>query len=247
VFTVSVVTTKDVENYTLKSTKSEVDTTITKDTTAGTTDFDFSASVYAQANGASINVVTNSAITYTVTKGGTTIYKAASDDSVTVIDKTLDASGNSAFVISGSALSVSPVYFSSPQYKKMLEAGTYTITATFAVEVATGTGTQSKTTSTSFVVKDSQDTSVGITVKKNDLNNTTSLTNAFTDPTYVNITYDNEDQNIHSVVFPAGSVTVAGNSAYVTTVQVYVTITGTSKQVLVTVPVYKNFTNYSTT
>ena len=122
-------------------------------------------------------------------------------------------------------------------FQKNLAAGTYYVTAKFTAKNNT------VSVSGSFTIKDEQDTSATIRVKKNDLNGMDVKT-ALADTQYAELTYDGLIQNISGKIVKVNS-TPAGNTVYVTSIEVFVKMTGTTSTnyVLMTVPVNASFTN----
>ena len=211
-FTVNYVDTAATQSYQL-SLPTEVDTTVTKDTTAANV---INISVLEMANGGAKNTYSE-AVKYTVKdSAGNTV------DSKYITDNT-------------NSIAVTAVSKSGSQYTKNLKTGTYYVTAEFTV------GTNKVAVSGSFTIKDSQDTNASIKVKNNDLGNTKSVSAAMVDSNYVEFTYDGLLQN--NVVVSKVNSTPAGNTEYVTSVEVFVTITGSANTVLVTVPVNQSFVN----
>lgn len=86
---------------------------------------------------------------------------------------------------------------------------------------------------------------MGYPVKKNDLKTPTTVTAALQDTDYIEITYDGVKQSIASTDIAKIDGTIAGNTAYVKSVDIYVELTGstTNNQVRITVPVNQSFTN----
>ena len=122
-------------------------------------------------------------------------------------------------------------------FQKNLVAGTYYVTAKFTVNK------NIVSVSGSFTIKDEQDTSATIHVKKNDLNGMT-VADALANTQYAELTYDGLIQDISGRIIKVNS-TPAGNTVYVTSIEVFVKMTGTTSTnyVLMTVPVNASFTN----
>ena len=185
-----------------------------------------------------------------------TISDNNSVDATNVVYTIKNAAGKDvtgAFVSkNGTSLTVKTVTAAGAQYQKHLAAGTYYVTGKFKVKDKDANNHYVANTlkevvvSGSFTVKDSQDTAATAKVKKNDLNTTlsTAFTTDGTDP-YVEVSYDGQRQTLNGNVAKIHG-TVAGNTAYVTSVEVFVKITGPNNNyVLVTVPVNQKFTNVS--
>ena len=235
-FTINVVDKAAVQAYQLAM-PTEIDTTVKADT-ADATGFVVTAKVIETANGATIS---------DYTADGTN----AKNVEYTVKDKDgKDVSSD--FVRNDSnVLSVKTVSAAGTKFQKNLAAGTYYVTAKFQVKTKKADGTyegdlRDVAVSGSFTVKDSQDTAAQINVKKNDLDGQ-SVTAALQSKTYMEVTYDGVSQTLTGDVHKING-TIAGNTAYVTSVEVFVQLTntnasGTHNKVLITIPVNQTFTN----
>ena len=210
----------------------EIDTTVKADT-ADATGFVVTAKVIETANGATIG---------DYTADGTN----AKDVEYTVKDKDgKDVSSDFVRNVSN-VLSVKTVSAAGTKFQKNLAAGTYYVTAKFQVKTKKADGTyegdlRDVAVSGSFTVKDSQDTAAQINVKKNDLDGQ-SVTAALQSKTYMEVTYDGVSQTLTGDVHKING-TIAGNTAYVTSVEVFVQLTGSQNKVLITIPVNQTFTN----
>ena len=218
-FSVNVVQTATVQAYQLSV--SDKDTTISGTTPVA--DINVAAKVVETANGATIGDYSATPVTYTVKDS------AGKDVDSNLVSK------------SGETLAIKVVSASGTKFQKTLAAGTYYVTAKFTTTV--NGATKDVTVSGSFTIKDTQDTAAVANVKKNALNGM-SVTAALQDKNYIEVTYDGVSQtltgNVHKV-----NGTIAGNTAYVTSVEVFVTLTGSTNQVLVTIPVNREFTSVS--
>ena len=218
-FSVNVVQTATVQAYQLSV--SDKDTTISGTTPVA--DINVAAKVVETANGATIGDYSATPVTYTVKDS------AGKDVDSNLVSK------------SGETLAIKVVSTSGTKFQKTLAAGTYYVTAKFTTTV--NGATKDVTVSGSFTIKDTQDTAAVANVKKNALNGM-SVTAALQDKNYIEVTYDGVSQtltgNVHKV-----NGTIAGNTAYVTSVEVFVTLTGSTNQVLVTIPVNREFTSVS--
>ena len=250
-FTINVVNKATVQAYQLNM-PTEKDTTVKKESVAN--DYVVEANIVEMANGAKAD-------DYTVVNDTVDPDKAdAKDTSIkatkvvyTVKDATgkdiTDAGKKDGYISQdGTKLTVTTVSSDGMKFEKKLAAGTYYVTGTFKVRTKKADGTYDSNSdlrevkvSGSFTVKDSQDTAASIEVKKNDLENT-ALTTAFASTTYVKVTYDGVEQNLDVAKIHG---TIAGNTAYVSSVEVYVNVTDSSKYVLVKIPVNQKFTNVS--
>ena len=248
-FTINVVKEAATQAYQLDM-ATEMDTTV-KDDTADDTGYVVTAKVVEMANGAK-------ARDYSVVDAVNpdTISDNNSVDATNVVYTIKNAAGKDvtgAFVSkNGTSLTVKTVTAAGAQYQKHLAAGTYYVTGKFKVKDKDANNHYVANTlkevvvSGSFTVKDSQDTAATAKVKKNDLNTTlsTAFTTDGTDP-YVEVSYDGQRQTLNGNVAKIHG-TVAGNTAYVTSVEVFVKITGPNNNyVLITVPVNQKFTNVS--
>ena len=243
-FTVNFVDNAAVQAYQL-ALPTEMDTTVKADTTTDT-GYDVVVNVVETANGAAIGNYAGSEPTATATTSSVVSYAVK------------DASGKDVssdyYTQSGNTLTIKTVSASGASFQKNLAAGTYYVTATFKAKTKKADGTYDATStlgdvavSGSFTVKDTQDTAAQINVKKNDLGNQ-SVTSALQNKTYVEITYDGVLQTISTSDVHKVNGTVAGNTAYVTSVEVFVQLTntradGTHNKVLITIPVNQQFTN----
>lgn len=229
VFTVNFVKSAEVQSYQL-SLPTEVDTTVTKDTTADTT---ITAKVVKMANGAAIDDYASTSDADTQVKY--TVKDSAGKD---VDSKYLDTASDSLTIkaVSSSAIS------SGKEYQKNLAAGTYYVTATFKVADANGVK-NTVTVSSSFTIKDSQNTGANCNVKKNDLQNNYSVADAFTLTDFVEVTYDNLTQTLNSNTIHKINSTAAGNTVTVASVEVFVKVTDSNNYVLITIPVNQTFVN----
>ena len=243
-FTVNFVDNAAVQAYQL-ALPTEMDTTVKADTTTDT-GYDVVVNVVETANGAAIGNYAGSEPTATATTSSVVTYAVK------------DASGKDVssdyYTQSGNTLTIKTVSASGASFQKNLAAGTYYVTATFKAKTKKADGTYDATStlgdvavSGSFTVKDTQDTAAQINVKKNDLGNQ-SVTSALQSKTYVEITYDGVSQSIGTGDVHKVNGTVAGNTAYVTSVEVFVQLTntradGTHNKVLITIPVNQQFTN----
>lgn len=232
VFTVNFVKSANVQSYQL-SLPTEVDTTVTKDTASATT---IEAKVVEMANGAAIGDYASDSsdsdtkVTYTVKDS------AGKDVDSKYLDTTTKADTLVINAVSSSAIS------SSTNYQKNLAAGTYYVTATFKVADANGVK-NTVTVSNSFKIKDSQNTKANCNVKKNDLQNTYSVEDAFKLTDFVEVTYDNLTQALNSNTIHKINSTAAGNTVTVASVEVFVKVTDSNNYVLITIPVNRTFIN----
>ena len=232
VFTVNFVKSATVQSYQL-SLPTEVDTTVTKDTASATT---IEAKVVEMANGAAIGDYASDSsdsdtkVTYTVKDS------AGKDVDSKYLDTTTKADTLVINAVSSSAIS------SSTNYQKNLAAGTYYVTATFKVADANGVK-NTVTVSNSFKIKDSQNTKANCNVKKNDLQNTYSVEDAFKLTDFVEVTYDNLTQALNSNTIHKINSTAAGNTVTVASVEVFVKVTDSNNYVLITIPVNRTFIN----
>ena len=219
-FTVNFVKKSDTQAYQL-SLPTEVNTTVGTDTAAK--DILVSVSVDKMGNGAPIG-----------TYSGDVEYTVKDSNGKDIDSKYIDKNGASAINIK--AVSCSAITGGNG-FQKNLVAGTYYVTAKFTVNKNT------VSVSGSFTIKDEQDTSATIHVKKNDLNGMT-VADALANTQYAELTYDGLIQDISGRIIKVNS-TPAGNTVYVTSIEVFVKMTGTTSTnyVLMTVPVNASFTN----
>ena len=169
-------------------------------------------------------------VTYTVKDS------AGKDVDSKYLDTTTKADTLVINAVSSSAIS------SNTNYQKNLAAGTYYVTATFKVADANGVK-NTVTVSNSFKIKDSQNTKANCNVKKNDLQNTYSVEDAFKSTDFVEVTYDNLTQALNSNTIHKINSTAAGNTVTVASVEVFVKVTDSNNYVLITIPVNRTFIN----
>ena len=247
-FTINYVDAAAVQAYQLKM-PTEIDTTVKADT-ADDSAYALYAWVVETANGATIGDYQGSdAVDAADAEATTVTYTVKDKDGKDVTGDfvdTYDTDGTH-------GLAIQTVSGSSAKYQKNLVAGTYYVTAKFKAKTKKADGTYDATSklrevavSGSFTVKDSQDTAAQIDVKKNDLNGI-SVTAALQDKNFIEVTYDGVSQTLTGDVHKVNG-TIAGNTAYVTSVEVYVQLTntnamGTHNKVLITIPVNRTFTH----
>ena len=219
-FTVNFVKKSDTQAYQL-SLPTEVNTTVGTDTAAK--DILVLVSVDKMGNGAPIG-----------TYSGDVEYTVKDSNGKDIDSKYIDKNGANAINIK--AVSCSAITGGNG-FQKNLVAGTYYVTAKFTVNK------NIVSVSGSFTIKDEQDTSATIHVKKNDLNGMT-VADALANTQYAELTYDGLIQDISGRIIKVNS-TPAGNTVYVTSIEVFVKMTGTTSTnyVLMTVPVNASFTN----
>ena len=236
-FTVNYVDSADTQAYQL-SLPTEVDTTVKGDT-ADVSGYTVTAKVVKTANGATIGDLDASTDSHVRALKYVVKDKDGKDVDSKYVDTTSDAD----------KAVISTVSKSGVGFIKNLSAGTYYVTATFEAEQKNSDGTYSNvwnkvSVSGSFTVKDSQDTAATPNVKANDLKNT-SVKAALQNKSVIEITYDGVSQTISPSDVYKVNGTLAGNTAYVTSVEVYVALTDSSKnnKVLITIPVNQSFSN----
>ena len=232
-FTVNAVdTATKAQSYEVKVDNAEVDTTINKN---GDMPADITVKVAAMANGGALNYVDESVIKYVVKKGTDTVYETGVKTSAAI-----NAGRNTA-----ENLTVHPVSNGGIYFDKQLAAGTYNVTATFYVNDAgntaatAATGYKKVTVGGSFTIKDTQDSKVTFHIEKNDTTDT--VASAFADQNYVKVYYDGQLQTIgaNDVIEVKGTA-LTGGGAFVTTVKLYVTVSGSNGAVKVPVTVNVN-------
>ena len=244
-FTVNVVDNATVaQSYEVKVDNAEIDTTINKN---GDLPADISVKVAKMANGAAFDYVPVSAITYEVKKGSDTVYKTGATTSAAI------NSGSNAV----NNLTVKAVDdTNAPHYDKQLAAGTYNVTATFYVKTTATSNTYAATAvdndykkvtvGASFVIKDTQDSKVTFKIVNNDVSGT--IATAFESQSYVEVYYDGQLQTIASGdVIEVKGTALTNGGAFVNTVKLYVTVSGSNGavKVPVTVTVNDQFKNCS--
>lgn len=132
-------------------------------------------------------------------------------------------------------LTVKPVAAStvsgSAIYTKNLEAGTYTVTAKF-----TNAASKAITVSGSFTIKDTQDSKASCNIKNNKFGLDNTVAAAFMNQTLVEVYYDGVKQTITNVIDVDGTA-LSNGGAYVKSVKLYVNVSGSNNYFNVTVPV----------
>ena len=234
---VNVVKKDAVQSYELMMNQSEVDTTISAGTDA---DFDITIKVAEMANGAAVDEYSASSVEYTITNAkNETIAKVgkglASKDVTTGAAVSENISDNNLTVETVSTATSG----SSISYVKNLSAGQYNVTAKFTIAASADGKTPAKdvTCVGSFTIKDTQDTKVTYEIPNYDFASKT-VTAAFADKTLVKVFYDGVEQNLStSDIDKVHGTALSNGGAYVKTVDVYVTLSGTSKKVLVPVTI----------
>ena len=232
-FTVNAVdTATKAQSYEVKVENAEVDTTINKN---GDMPADITVKVAAMANGGALAYVDATDIKYVVKKGTDTVYETGVKTSAAI-----NAGRNTA-----EDLTVHPVSNGGIYFDKQLAAGTYNVTATFYVNDAgntaatASTGYKKVTVGGSFTIKDTQDSKVTFHIEKNDTTGTVAY--AFADQNYVKVYYDGQLQTIEpSDVIEVKGTALTGGGAFVTTVKLYVTVSGSNGTVKVPVTVNVN-------
>ncbi len=234
-FTVTLVETAATQAYELKFNQNKVNTTIGTGTVTES-DYDITVDVAEMANGGALDTLAASTpVKYTVkTSAGKTIAVVGKNpsDNTAVSATTCPAISSNASV-SGNKLTIDTLASSSAGYKKNIDKGTYVVTAEFYSDYSTNK--KPVTVSGSFTIEDTQDTLVSYKFITNDFGSNTVKT-AFTNSSLVEVYYDGVKQTITDVADVDGTVLTNGG-AFVKTVDLYVTISGSSNKVCVKVPV----------
>ena len=223
------------QSYEVKVDNAEIDTTINA---KGEMPSNIKVNVAQMANGAAFDVVDAQYVKYVVKKGTDTIFETSGKTSAAIN-----------YGSNGTAdLTIAAVNQNVEKYDKLLSAGTYNVTATFYVKttstgslfsVSDATGYKKVTVGGSFVIKDTQDSKVTFTIENNDLTGTVAT--AFASQSYVKVYYDGQLQTIDpSDVIEVKGTSLTNGGAYVTTVKLYVTVSGSNGQVKVPVTVTVN-------
>ena len=234
-FTVTLVETAATQAYELKFNQNKVNTTIGTGTVTES-DYDITVDVAEMANGGALDTLAASTpVKYTVkTSAGKTIAVVGKNpsDNTAVSATTCPAISSNASV-SGNKLTIDTLASSSAGYKKNIDKGTYVVTAEFYSDYSTNK--KPVTVSGSFTIEDTQDTLVSYKFITNDFGSNTVKT-AFTNSSLVEVYYDGVKQTITDVADVDGTVLTNGG-AFVKTVDLYITISGSSNKVCVKVPV----------
>lgn len=212
--------------YKLRFDKTAVDTTVTSDTSTAQS---VKASVVQMVNG---GVKTYAAVASDVTY----VVKNAKGEKIaevskTTATKTCAAVADTSSVGANETLEIKASELSTDDFTKNLAAGTYSVTATFK---ATSTSPATSVTGT-FTVADTQDSLASIVIV-NDNFGTNNIDAALKDPTLVKVYYDGVLQTI-STVKDIDAIELTNGGAYLKSVTVMVNVTGTTKNVPVTIPV----------
>lgn len=234
-FTVTLVESATTQAYELKFNQNKVDTTIGTGSVAGS-DYNVTVDVAEMANGGALNTLAaTTPVKYTVkTSAGKTIAvvgKNPSDGSAVSATTCAAISGNDS--VDDNKLTIDTLASSGAGYKKNIEKGTYVVTAEFYSDY--GTNKKPVTVSGSFTIEDTQDTLVSYKLISNDFG-TKTVKEAFKDSTLVEVCYDGVKQTITDVADVDG-VALSNGGAFVKTVDLYVTISGSNNKVCVKVPV----------
>lgn len=234
-FTVTLVETAATQAYELKFNQNKVNTTIGTGTVTES-DYDITVDVAEMANGGALDTLAASTpVKYTVkTSAGKTIAVVGNNPSDgTAASATTCAAISSNASVSGNKLTIDTLASSTAGFKKNIDKGTYVVTAEFYSDY--GTNKKPVTVSGSFTIEDTQDTLVSYKFITNDFGSNTVKT-AFTNSSLVEVYYDGVKQTITDVADVDGTV-LANGGAFVKTVDLYVTISGSSNKVCVKVPV----------
>ena len=233
---VNVVKKDAVQSYELMMNQSEVDTTISAGTDAN---FDITIKVAEMANGAAVEEYSASDVEYTITNAkNETIAKVGKSLSAKDVTTGAAVSAN----ISDNNLTVNTVSKTTSgsnisSYVKNLSAGQYNVTAKFTIPAVGKTPAKDVTCVGSFTIKDTQDTKVTYEIPDYDFASKTVAV-AFADKTLVKVFYDGVEQYLSTAdIDKVHGTALTNGGAYVKTVDVYVTLSGTSKKVLVPVTI----------
>ena len=223
------------QSYEVKVDNAEIDTTINA---KGDMPSNIGVKVVQMANGAAFDTVDAQYVKYVVKKGTDTIFETSG--------KTSAAINNGSNAVDD--LAITAVSKSGVKYDKLLPAGTYNVTATFYVKTTNTSSAFSASEATdfkkvtvggSFVIKDTQDSKVTFTIENNDLTGT--VASAFANQSYVKVYYDGKLQTIaDDDVIEVKGTSLTNGGAFVTTVKLYVTVSGSDGHVKVPVTVTVN-------
>lgn len=229
---VNVVKTATVQSYEVKIDKTEVDTTVSA-AGYGVTDKDITIQVAEMANGGALDYYNNSDVEYTVknAKGDVIAHVGNGLTSGVVTCSAINAN------ITNNTLVVKPVTVNSSIYDKNLSAGTYYVTAKFTVS------SKDVVVGGSFTIKDTQDEKVSFSIKNNNFG-TNTIEAAFegaldsNNNKFVVVYYDGLEQNVTSSdVIEVKGRALSSGGAFVKTVKLYVTVSGSTNKVPVTLNV----------
>ena len=239
-------------DYEVRFNQTTVDTTIGKSAVT-TSDYDVTIQTVRKANGAAIAYASNE-VQYTIKNAdGKVVYNNGTVSGAAVTADATVVTG-AAFTTTGAlpsnTLTVNTVSLKSgtaSTYDKNLAAGTYYVTAKFK-----GDDGKMVTVGSTFTVKDTQASKASFLIKNNALG-TSTVASAFEGATdanlqkYVQVFYDGLEQSFTSGdVTKVVGVTLANGGAYIKTVTLYVTVSGSSNKVPVTLNVNDQFASCST-
>ena len=212
--------------YKLRFDKTAVDTTVTSN-----------ASTAQSVKASVVQMVNGGVKTYAAVDGDVTyVVKNAKGEKIaevskTTATKTCAAVADTSNVGANETLEIKASELSTDDFTKNLAAGTYSVTATFK---ATSTSPATSVTGT-FTVADTQDSLASIVIV-NDNFGTNKIDAALKDLTLVKVYYDGVLQTI-STVKDIDAIELTNGGAYLKSVTVMVNVTGTTKNVPVTIPV----------
>ena len=240
-------------DYEVRFNQATVDTTIGKSAVTPS-NYDVTIKTVRKANGAAIDYVSNG-VQYTIKNAdGKVVYNngTVSGASITT-DATVvtGAAFTTVGALASNTLTVKTVSLktgTSSTYDKNLAAGTYYVTAKFK-----GDDGKMVTVGSTFTVKDTQASKASFLIKNNALGTSTTVASAFEGATdanlqkYVQVFYDGLEQKFTSGdVKKVVGVTLASGGAYIKTVTLYVTVSGSDNKVPVTLNVNDQFASCST-
>lgn len=239
-------------DYEVRFNQTTVDTTIGKSAVTPS-NYDVTIQTVRKANGAAIAYASNQ-VQYTIKNAdGKVVYNNGTVSGAAVTADATVVTG-AAFATAGAlpsnTLTVNTVSLKSgtaSTYDKNLAAGTYYVTAKFK-----GDDGKMVTVGSTFTVKDTQASKASFLIKNNALG-TSTVASAFEGATdanlqkYVQVFYDGLEQSFTSGdVTKVVGVTLANGGAYIKTVTLYVTVSGSSNKVPVTLNVNDQFASCST-
>lgn len=241
-----------VRDYEVRFNQSTVDTTIGTGT-VNVNDYKVEITVAEKANGAAIDVINTNKIQYTIKNSkGDVIFNngTVSGTSIETTGVVTGAAFTSSSAVTNGKLTANLVTnVSGTTYDKNLAAGTYYVTAKFL-----GADGKYVTVGSTFTVKDTQDARASFLIKNNALGTNTvkeAFENTVTDTNgkqYVQVFYDGLIQTMGTgTVKKVVGVSLSNGGAYIKTVTLYVTVSGSSNKVPVTLNVNDQFASCATT
>lgn len=219
--------------YGLEIAPSSLDTTVNAWSPSGNQTITVKVATYK--NGAKTGYVSAvSSVSITNAKGETIGYK---DATTTVTSAAIATASEFDIATASPIVTMTAVSETSNKYTKNLSAGSYVVSVVF------NDGSGKNTIKSNFTISDSQLTAASYELVQN-ANPTGTVADAFEDSNLVRVYYDGLIQPVTTNdVTHVDGYTISGGGAFVKSVTLWVTVTGTTNKVLVTIPVNDQFAN----